>query len=136
MTLLKEPRAIASDRSCGVAAGRCASAGVASGVARVMRSVEDAESVRPGDVAIVPYASLAWTVVFGRAAAVIAERGGELSALATAARERRAPMAVGVKDAMRLIADGANVTVNATAGKVRWHASGHRTPYLCAAERA
>jgi pyruvate,water dikinase len=102
----------------------------------VVTSKEDAARVRPGDVVIVPDSSPAWTSFFDKAVAVVAERGGELSAMAIAARERGVPLALCVKNAVELIQDGSNVLVNATAGKVRWHAAGHNTPYMCDLRRS
>ena len=135
MTLLREPLNGVSegrpDTCCGVSKGKCASTGVTAGTARIVKSREDAERVQDGDVVIVPDTSPAWSSLFDKAAAIIAERGGELSSLAIAARENGTPLALCVKNATEIIPDGSYVTVNATAGKVRWHSSDHHTPYLC-----
>ncbi|GAB2585287.1 PEP-utilizing enzyme [Kribbella endophytica] len=98
--------------------GRPASAGTASGPARIVRGPEDFDRVRRGDVLVCRFTDPAWTPLFGVVAAVVTEIGGPLSHAAIVAREQRIPAVVGVADAMSLLDDSKPVTVDGTAGTV------------------
>ncbi|MCU0506647.1 MAG: PEP-utilizing enzyme, partial [Chloroflexi bacterium] len=65
-----------------------------------------------------PYSDVAWTPLFARASAVVAEAGGILSHSSVVAREYAIPCIVSVADACSLIPDGATVIVDGTAGTV------------------
>ena len=75
--------------------------------------------MQPGDVLVVPFADVAWTPLFGRAAAVVAEAGGILSHAAVVAREYGIPCVVSVHEATTAIPDGATVLVDGMTGQVR-----------------
>jgi pyruvate, water dikinase len=91
-----------------VLVGQPASAGCASGPARVVRSEAELERVRMGDVLVTRVAGPALAVVLPRVAAVVAEL----------ARERGIPAVLGVADATRRLRDGCPVTVDGVAGTV------------------
>ncbi len=61
----------------------------------------------------------AWTPLFPSLAGLVTETGGILSHAAIDAREYGLPTVVGVPGATRIIADGARVHVDGTAGEVR-----------------
>lgn len=96
-----------------------ASRGVATGRARIARSLQEAQALLPGEVLVATTTMPPWTPLFGVAAAVVTETGGALSHCAVVAREYGIPAVVGVHGAMREIADGATVTVDGAAGTVR-----------------
>jgi pyruvate,water dikinase len=100
--------------------GMGVSAGVATGRARIILNTEAAfaRDIEPGDVLVAPFTDTPWTPLFIPAAAVVVETGGMLSHAATVAREFGIPCVVLVKDATRIIADGATVTVDGAAGTV------------------
>ena len=87
------------------------------GTLRLVRDTSDFGKVQAGDVIAIPYSDVAWTPLFARAGAVIAEAGGMLSHSSIVAREYRIPCVVSVPDAMRL-PDGATVVVDGYAGSV------------------
>ena len=99
--------------------GIAASAGVATGVVRVVRHAEDVLSVEPGEVLVCATTTPAWCVAIATAAAVVAETGGDLSHPAITAREFGIPAVVGVPGATTVLRDGDLVTVDGTAGTVR-----------------
>jgi pyruvate,water dikinase len=100
------------------------SSGVVTGPARVVRSAADWVHVRPGDIVIVPVIDPGMAPLFGIAAGLVAELGGTLSHGAIIAREYGLPAVVNVSGAMRLLADGKQITLNADAGHVcRAHTS-------------
>ena len=100
----------------GVLRGIPASAGVASGPARVLRLSDATTGLGPGDILVVAHADVAWTPVFSVVAGVVTEAGGMLCHAAVVAREIGIPAVVGVDDATRLIADGAQIRIDGSEG--------------------
>ncbi len=83
-----------------------------------MRSREDFERVQKGDVIAIPYSDVAWTPLFARAGAVVAEAGGMLSHSSIVAREYGIPCVVSVSDACSL-PENSLVYVDGYQGEVR-----------------
>jgi len=106
----------------GVVRGAPGGAGVASGSARVILDLVDAERLEPGDVLVTTMTSPPWTPLFAIAAAVVTDAGDALSHVAIAAREYGIPCVVGTNHATLLVPDGAAVTVDGDAGTVHRHA--------------
>lgn len=94
------------------------SPGVGLGRVRVILRPEGLGRLGPGEVMVSPAADSAWTFVFGRLAALVLERGGQLSHAAVVAREYGLPAVAGVQDATRLLRDGDRVLVDGTRGLV------------------
>lgn len=113
-----EPASVPQD---GVLRGVAASPGVGRGPARVVRSFDDFDRVRPGDVLVCQSTSPSYTPTMAIAAAVVTGTGGELSHAAVESRELGVPAVVGVTGALDLIADGQVVEVDGTAGTVHLH---------------
>ena len=84
----------------------------------LIASASQAQPVRDGDVLVVPYSDVAWTPLFSRAGAIVAESGGFLSHTSIVAREYGIPAVVSVTGAMRLLHDGDIVTVDGYTGTV------------------
>ncbi|BDG01290.1 PEP/pyruvate-binding domain-containing protein [Anaeromyxobacter oryzae] len=98
--------------------GAGCSPGRARGVARVVRRIEDASRIQPGDVLVAPFTDPGWTTIFPRLAAVVTETGGLLSHAAVIARECGIPAVLAVDGATRAIPDGARVEVDGRQGTV------------------
>jgi phosphoenolpyruvate synthase/pyruvate phosphate dikinase len=103
----------------GVVTGFAGSAGRVTGVARVVRSLADADALRPGDVLVAETTAPPWTPLFAVAVAVVTDSGGILSHSAVVAREYGLPAVVGARTATTAIPDGALVEVDGDAGTVR-----------------
>ena len=99
--------------------GTAASAGVARGRARVLRSLDQLGELRPGEVLVAPTTGQAWTPLFATAAGLVTESGTLLSHAAVIAREYGLPAVVALTRATDLIPDGALVEVDGGAGVVR-----------------
>ena len=93
------------------------SRGTYRGPARVVRSTDDASRLGRGDVLVVPYSDVAWTPLFARAGAVVAESGGMLSHSSIVAREHGIPCVVSTPGCLGL-RDGAMVHVDGFSGVV------------------
>jgi rifampicin phosphotransferase len=98
--------------------GNAGSRGVATGPARIARTLEEATAVQPGEILIAVTTMPAWTPLFGIAAAVVTETGGPLSHCAIVAREYGIPAVVGAHGATSAIADGQRLTVDGGRGIV------------------
>jgi phosphohistidine swiveling domain-containing protein len=99
--------------------GTACSPGRGAGRARVVRALEDASRLAPGDVLVAPYTDTGWTPLFPGLAAVVTETGGLLSHAAVIAREYGIPAVLSVPGATRRIPDGAPVEVDGAEGTVR-----------------
>ncbi|MCA9541568.1 MAG: hypothetical protein KC620_21870 [Myxococcales bacterium] len=99
--------------------GRPASAGVARGPVRVIRSLAEIGRVRLGDVVVASTTSPAWTPLFSLAAALVTDTGGALCHSAVVAREYGLPAVVGTGRATVALRDGDWVEVDGGAGTVR-----------------
>ncbi len=98
--------------------GLGASPGVARGVARVARTVEEALRVERGAILVCPFTDPGWTPVLDRVAGVVTETGGLLSHAAVICREYGIPAVLGVPQATRRIPDGATVVLDGARGRV------------------
>lgn len=100
--------------------GHAAGVGWGQGRACVINCECELERVAPGDVLVTRVAGPALGHILTRVTAVVTERGGSTSHMASLARERGIPMVLGVPDATRRIPNGSTVAVDGVAGVVRW----------------
>jgi phosphohistidine swiveling domain-containing protein len=98
--------------------GVAASPGSYRGRARVIDSIEEASSLREGDVLVCRATTPAWTPFFGIIAALVTNGGGALSHSAIVAREFGIPAVIGTINGSVMIRDGATVTVDGSQGIV------------------
>lgn len=99
--------------------GMPGSRGRTKGPARVVRTLEEAESLRPGDILVAPGTMPSWTPYFATAAAIVTNAGGALCHGAVVAREYGIPAVVGTLKATEVIRDGQIIEVDGDAGVVR-----------------
>ncbi len=99
--------------------GTGASAGRASGPARVTLSPDDFARVQPGDIIVCPSSNPSWVPLFTIAGGLVTDTGGVLSHAAVVAREFGLPAVVGTGDATSRITDGRMVELDGTTGDVR-----------------
>ncbi|WP_144774635.1 phosphoenolpyruvate synthase, partial [Luteimonas sp. J16] len=105
-----------NERSKVIAEGRAIGNKIGSGVARVVRRLEDMERVQPGDVLVADMTDPDWEPVMKRSAAIVTSRGGRTCHAAIIARELGVPAVVGTGNALEAIEDGAEVTVSCAEG--------------------
>ena len=99
--------------------GSAGSPGKVSGTARVVRSLDEADRLRPGDILVAEFTAPPWTPLFATVSAVVTDAGGILSHCAVVAREYGIPAVVGTGRATATIRDGQQVEVDGNAGLVR-----------------
>ena len=115
-----EPEAVASQSSPagpGALIGTPASAGVVTGVARVVLDPVGAH-LEPGEILVAPSTDPGWTPLFLTAGGLVMEMGGANSHGAVVAREYGIPAVVGVPDAVSRITTGQVITVDGALGTV------------------
>jgi phosphohistidine swiveling domain-containing protein len=103
--------------------GRPVSPGVARGPARLVTDPSELERVQTGDILVVTSTDPAWTPIFGLLAALVMERGGQLSHGAVVAREYELPAVAGLAGILLQVRDGDWLEVDGGAGAVRLVAS-------------
>jgi pyruvate,water dikinase len=105
------------DLGDGVLRGTGTARGTVTATARVVRQLKDVGRVREGEILVVNATDPGWTPVFHIISGIVLETGGILAHGSCLAREYGLP-AVQIADAMRLIPDGATITLNGDAGTV------------------
>ncbi|MDY7039596.1 MAG: PEP/pyruvate-binding domain-containing protein [Chloroflexota bacterium] len=98
--------------------GRAVGPGTARGPARVVLSPHQFDKIAPGDVLVTRSTDPGWTPLFGRLAALVMERGGQLSHGAVVAREYGLPAVAGIPGITALLRDGDEILVDGMAGTV------------------
>ena len=97
--------------------GTPASAGVVTGIARVILDPVGA-SLEPGEILVAPSTDPGWTPLFLIAGGLVMEMGGANSHGAVVAREYGIPAVVGVRDATVHVTTGQRITVDGSAGTI------------------
>jgi pyruvate, water dikinase len=98
--------------------GIAASAGIACGEVFRVDQVKNSSSFPKGAVLVIRHPLPEYAPLLGRATAIIAESGSEAGHLATVSRELGLPALFSLPQAMRILADGETITVNASARAV------------------
>ena len=98
--------------------GTPVSSGIAEAPARVITTLDEANTLQPGEIMICQYTDVGWTPYFSLASGVVTEIGGLLSHGAVVAREFGLPCVVGVRGATARIKSGSIVRVEGDTGKV------------------
>ncbi|GAA5162146.1 phosphoenolpyruvate synthase [Pseudonocardia eucalypti] len=102
----------------GVLVGMAASAGTATGKARVIRDPTNAH-LEPGEILVAPTTDPGWTPLFMTAAGLVTETGSPAAHGPTVAREYGIPAVICLRDATHLITTGQQITIDGAAGTVQ-----------------
>lgn len=113
--------------------GLGAAPGQASGAARLITSLADAERFGDGDVLVAHMTAPDWVALMRRASAIVTDSGGMTCHAAIVSRELGVPCVVGTGDATSRLRDGEVVTVDATHGVVLEGAPAAPAPATAAA---
>ena len=98
--------------------GIAGSPGVVDGVARVVRTVDDFDSVRDGDILVCQMTNPAWVVLFTKIAGLVTDTGGTTSHPAVLSREFGIPAVIGTSSATSRISTGDRLRVDGGSGTV------------------
>ncbi len=96
-----------------------ASPGVATGIARIVRTAREVRSIGAGTILVSAYLLPALTSCIPRVAGLVVESGGSTSHLAVVARQFGIPAVLGARGVVDSIRDGDRVTLDGTGGIVR-----------------
>jgi phosphohistidine swiveling domain-containing protein len=98
--------------------GLGASPGIIEGTARVVRTIDEFDDVRDGDILVCQMTNPAWVVLFTKIAGLVTDTGGTTSHPAVLAREFGIPAVIGTSVATHRIVTGDRLRIDGTAGKV------------------
>ena len=107
-----------AESEAAVVRGIGASPGVYTGTARLVAGPAEFGRLRRGDVLVTATTTESFNIVLPLLGAIVTDSGGLLSHAAIVSREYGIPGVVGCRDATALIAEGARVRVDGTAGEV------------------
>nr|PZN43812.1 MAG: pyruvate kinase [Bacillota bacterium] len=88
------------------------------GIARVVRTPEEAETLQAGEILVAPFTDSEYVPAMERAAAVVTEEGGYTSHAAVVCLSLGIPVVVGAQGATRAIRTGEVITVDTPRGLV------------------
>lgn len=92
------------------------SKGVVTGVAHIVKSIDDANELKEGEIMIAPFTDIGWSPYYSLIKGLVTEIGSTLSHGAVVAREYNLPTIVNAKNATRLISNGDIITLNGDEG--------------------
>ncbi|MDD5700061.1 MAG: phosphoenolpyruvate synthase [Candidatus Nanoarchaeia archaeon] len=98
--------------------GIAASPGIGTGPVKIVRSLEDLEKIKTGDILVTKMTNPDMVITMQKSAAVVTDEGGLTAHAAIVSREMGIPAVVGTGDATRRLKDGEIVTVDGSGGKV------------------
>jgi pyruvate,water dikinase len=106
------------EKEAGKVKGIAGSPGVVEGVARVVNSEAEFDSLQVGEILVCQMTNPAWQVLYGKIIAVVTDAGGTVSHPAVLAREYGIPAVVGTSTATYDIKTGDRIRVDGGAGVV------------------
>ena len=98
--------------------GIAASPGMAEGLARVIRSPDELNQVKEGEILVTPVTAPSWAPVFSKISATVTDIGGMMSHAAIVCREYGLPAVTATGSASSVIKTGQKLRVDGTKGEV------------------
>lgn len=105
--------------SDGVVRGAPVSRGRVTGIARIVRNLDEAAALRRGEILIAPITDVGWTPYFSMIAGLVTDIGSAVSHGAVVAREYGLPAVVNTRIATRVFTTGDRVVLDGESGVVR-----------------
>lgn len=105
-------------RSGSLLKGVGCSAGIITGTARIIESLDDSALMQRGDILLTRYTDPSWTMLMSLARGIILVDGGILAHAAVVARELKIPCVVQLKETMSIVS-GSTITIDGTKGIVK-----------------
>jgi len=100
-----------------ITSGEAIGSMIASGIARVLSSPEEAGKLKPGDILVTNTTNPDWDPVLKKVAGIVTNKGGRTSHAAIIAREMGTVAIVGTENATNVIHDGDLITLSCAEGK-------------------
>ena len=109
---------LAGADNAGALSGVAASLGQAEGLARVIRSADDLDTVQEGEILVAPITAPSWAPVFGKIRAAVTDIGGMMSHAAIVCREYGLPAVTATGSGSKRIKTGQRIRVDGSTGEV------------------
>ncbi len=101
-----------------ILSGSAASPGIISGVVKILKSPDENDLVKKGDILVAPMTTPDFVPAMKRAAAIVTDQGGQTSHAAIVSRELGVPCIVGTQSATKKLKTNQIITVDAQKGLV------------------
>ena len=111
--------AAAAAESDGVVRGAPVSRGRVTGIARIVRTLDEAADLQRGEILIAPITDVGWTPYFSLISGLVTDIGSAVSHGAVVAREYGLPAVVNTRTATRVFTTGDRITLDGESGIVR-----------------
>ena len=98
--------------------GLPASPGIASGIVKVIKNLNELNKIRKGDVLVTEMTNPDMVVTMQKAAAIVTDEGGVTSHASIVSREMGIPAVVGTGNATSILEDGMEITIDGFSGRV------------------
>ncbi|MBW2232547.1 MAG: hypothetical protein JRH17_19330 [Deltaproteobacteria bacterium] len=98
--------------------GKPVSRGRAEGRARVVRTLEEAEALEPGEILVAPVTDVGWTPYFAIISGLVTDVGSAVSHGAVVAREYGLPAVLNTRHATRTLKTGDRIRLDGDLGRV------------------
>jgi len=98
--------------------GIAGSPGIIEGIARVVRTIDEFDEVRGGDILVCQMTNPAWVVLFTKIGGLVTDTGGTTSHPAVLSREFGIPAVIGTSIATERIGNGDRILVDGNTGTV------------------
>ena len=98
--------------------GYGASPGVATGIVRIIKSLDEIDKIKSGDILVTEMTSPDYVPAMEKSSAIVTNAGGTTCHAAIVSRELGIPCIVGTQKATEVLKEGMKITVDATHGKV------------------
>jgi len=99
--------------------GTAVSVGIATGTARVVKSLEDAAKLQKGKIMVAGFTDIGWTPYYCLIEGLVTEVGSALSHGGVVAREYALPFVTNISGATSIIKTGDIITIDGATGTVR-----------------
>jgi pyruvate,water dikinase len=116
--LSTDPAGACGEALGGRLTGKPVSRGVVEGPARVVRTLEEAVALRPGEILVAPVTDVGWTPYFRIIAGLATDVGSAISHGAVVAREYGLPAVVNLSGATRRLRTGQRIRLDGNRGTV------------------
>jgi pyruvate,water dikinase len=113
--LVKEYKLL--EKGIALVRGEAIGSKITTGVARILKSPDEADKLQAGEIIITDTTSPDWDPILQKASAIITNKGGRTSHASIVARELGVPAIVGCANATDKIRDGEMITVSCCEGK-------------------
>ncbi|TDQ16623.1 phosphoenolpyruvate synthase [Algoriphagus boseongensis] len=101
-----------------VSTGYAIGSGITSGNVKILKSPTEASKLKEGEILLTEITNPDWDPIMKKAAAIITTKGGRTSHAAIVAREMGALAIVGAEDALDVLKNGDEITLDTSSGKM------------------